>query len=80
MPLLVSTPCATSDNGGYVNQAQHDRAGLTLTPINGRVVKRWRHIGQPAALSELAAGVDNQALDAVAQEMCYEALRTRSEK
>jgi hypothetical protein len=53
---------------------------LSSPTVSGRFVKHWRHIGQPTALSELAAGVEHLALDAVAQEKCYEALRTRSEK
>jgi hypothetical protein len=28
----------TSDNGRYVNQVQHDRAGFALMPINGRIL------------------------------------------
>jgi hypothetical protein len=39
-----------------------------------------QRIGQLAVLGELAARVDNQALDVVAQETCCEALCTRSEK
>jgi hypothetical protein len=34
--IHVALPASTSDNGHYVNQAWHDRAGLTLMPINWR--------------------------------------------
>ena len=39
-----------------------------------------QRLGQPAVLGELVAGSDNQALDVVAQETCYEALCARIEK
>jgi|RhiMetdeSRZDD1v2_1073273.scaffolds.fasta_scaffold345697_2 hypothetical protein len=36
--LRIPMNHARSDNPVYVNQARHDRIGLTLTPINKRAV------------------------------------------
>ena len=35
-PTLLPRHAWTSDNPSYVNQAEHDRTGFTLMPVNGR--------------------------------------------